>query len=88
MPAQTAELYVNKTKLVTGYGERALGDPVNVMVWLANHQRKTEGLKSGQLVSTGTCTGLEKVKPGDVIELRCGIVGTITVTLKDAQENP
>jgi len=88
LPTQTAELYINRTKLVTGYGERALGDPINVMVWLANHQRKTEGLKSGQLVSTGTCTGLEKVKPGDIIELRCGSVGVITVTLEDAPGKP
>lgn len=84
LPSQIIELYVNNTKLVTGYGERALGDPVNVMVWLANHQRKTEGLKSGQIVSTGTCTGLEKVKPGDHIEIRCGVVGAITVVLENA----
>ena len=36
---------------------------MNVMVWLANQQsQRGAGLRQGMCVSTGTCTGLDKVK--------------------------
>ena len=42
----------------------ALGDPLNVLLWLANQQSaEGRGLKSGEVVSTGTCTGLDPVPP-------------------------
>jgi len=52
-----------------------------VMVWLANQQRRKGGLRAGSVVSTGTCTGLHKVKPGDNIRLSCGIVGDVSASL-------
>ena len=76
-----AELYVNEKKVASGSGEKALGDPINVMVWLANQQRRKGGLRAGSVVSTGTCTGLHKVKPGDNIRLSCGIVGDVSASL-------
>jgi len=80
----SAELYVNDIKVASGSGEKALGDPVNVMVWLANQQRKKGGLRSGSVVSTGTCTGLHKVKSGDSIRLVCGALGDVTAMLESA----
>ena len=76
-----AELYVNDKKVASGSGEKALGDPINVMVWLANQQRRRGGLRAGSVVSTGTCTGLYKVKPGDNIRLSCGIIGDVSASL-------
>ena len=71
-------------RVASGSGEKALGDPVNVMLWLANQQRKKEGLRSGSVVSTGTCTGLHKVKSGDSIRLVCGAIGDVTAMLESA----
>ncbi len=42
-----------------GTGEAMMGDPVNAVVWFANHMAgKGIGLKAGQFVSTGSCTGV------------------------------
>ena len=77
-----AELYVNEKKVASGSGKKALGDPINVMVWLANQQRRRGGLRAGSVVSTGTCTGLFRVKPGDNIRLSCGIIGNVSASLE------
>ncbi len=63
-----------------GEGARALGDPMNVMVWLANQQsRRGAGLTRGICVSTGTCTGLDKVKPGDHVVADFGCLGAVQI---------
>ena len=66
-----------------GTGDRALGDPMNVLLWLAN-QQSTEGrgLKSGEIVSTGTCTGLDPVLPGDRVHADFGHLGTVEISFE------
>ncbi len=62
-------LRINGVEKDRGPGSRALGDPMNVMVWLANQQSKFgRGLKAGEVITTGTCTGFEAIHPGDVID--------------------
>lgn len=62
-------LRINGIEKDRGPGSRALGDPMNVMVWLANQQSKFgRGLKAGEVITTGTCTGIEAIHPGDVID--------------------
>jgi 2-keto-4-pentenoate hydratase len=64
----------------TGTGERALGDPLNVLLWLANQQSAAgRGLKSGEIVSTGTCTGLDPVLPGDRVRADFGDLGAVEI---------
>lgn len=42
-----------------GTGAGMMGDPVNALVWFVNHMSaKGVGLKAGQFVSTGSCTGV------------------------------
>jgi 2-keto-4-pentenoate hydratase len=67
----------------TGTGDRALGDPLNVLLWLAT-QQSTEGrgLKSGEIVSTGTCTGLDPVLPGDRVQADFGDLGTVEISFE------
>lgn len=80
----TCELYVNGVRRAEGNGARALRDPFNVLVWLANHLRQRgEALPAGSVVSTGTCTGLIAVAPGDVLEGRFAGIGSVSVTLTD-----
>ncbi|RPI35320.1 MAG: hydratase, partial [Hyphomicrobiaceae bacterium] len=59
------------------------GDPMNVMVWLANQQSGFgRGLKAGDIVSTGTCTGLADVAPGDVVVADFGSLGCVELMLQ------
>jgi len=65
-----------------GSGARALGDPMNVMVWLANQQSSLgRGLKAGDIVATGTCTGLDEVRPGDHVLADFGRLGRVELLL-------
>ena len=67
----------------TGTGARALGDPLNVLVWLANQQSAAgRGLKAGEIVSTGTCTGLDPVTPGDRAQADFGALGTVEISFE------
>jgi 2-keto-4-pentenoate hydratase len=67
----------------TGTGARALGDPMNVLLWLANQQSAAgRGLKSGEIVSTGTCTGLDPARPGDRVQADFGELGTVEIAFE------
>jgi 2-keto-4-pentenoate hydratase len=71
---------VNGALRGTGTGDCALGDPINVLVWLANQlSAQGHGLKAGEIVSTGTCTGLDPVLPGDSVCADFGGLGTIEI---------
>ncbi len=64
-----------------GTGARALGDPLAVMVWLANQQSaRGRGLKAGEIVSTGTCTGLDAVSAGQRARAEFGVLGVVETT--------
>jgi 2-keto-4-pentenoate hydratase len=74
-------LTINGALRGEGRGERALGDPLNVLVWLANRQSAVgRGLKAGDIVSTGTCTGLAAVHPGDAAQADFGDLGRVEVS--------
>ena len=74
---------INGIKKGFGTGSRALGDPRNVVLWLANHlSARGIGLKAGEIVSTGTCTGLDAVHPGDVALADFGPLGAVEISFK------
>ncbi|MFV0294537.1 MAG: 2-keto-4-pentenoate hydratase [Hyphomicrobiaceae bacterium] len=69
---------INGTEKGGGTGRCALGDPLNVLLWLANHlSSRRLALKAGEIVSTGTCTGLDPVHPGDVARADFGTLGAV-----------
>ena len=54
---------------------------MNVMVWLATQQsRFGRGLKAGDIVSTGTCTGIDMIKPGDDVVADFGSLGRVEIS--------
>lgn len=74
-------LTVNGMRRGSGTGSRALGHPLNVLLWLANQQSALgRGLRAGEIVSTGTCTGLDPVTPGDRVAADFGSLGTVEIT--------
>jgi 2-keto-4-pentenoate hydratase len=75
-----ATMTINGTVCGSGTGERALGHPMNVLLWLANQQSAQDrGLKAGEIVATGTCTGLDPVSPGDRVRADFGALGTVAI---------
>ena len=83
LKTQRVSIRINGEQRGQGEGARALGDPMNVLVWLANQQsRFGRGLKVGDIVSTGTCTGLDGVKPGDGVVADFGSLGCVEIMLE------
>ena len=67
--AQGVALSVNGAVAVqhAAWGNPA-GDPLRLLVWLANEgARSLGGLRAGQWVTTGSCTGTIMVAPGTVV---------------------
>jgi len=56
-----------------GTGALVLGHPLIALTWLANEvSRRGEGLRAGDLVAAGTCTGLHFVSGGSTVEADFG----------------
>jgi len=83
LKARPVAMVINGALRGNGTGARALGDPMNVLLWLANQQSaEGRGLKSGDIVSTGTCTGLDPVRPGDRVQADFGDFGTVEIVFE------
>ena len=51
------------------------------LTWLANELSRTGvGLKAGQMISTGTLTGMLAPKPGETYVADFGAFGTVTLS--------
>lgn len=80
--AQKVELWVNGALRVGKTGSHTLGDPFGVMPWIVEHcARRTGGLKSGDLVTTGSWTGMESVVPGDSVLARFPGIGEASLKI-------
>jgi 2-keto-4-pentenoate hydratase len=63
-----------------GTGADALGDPVNVLEWTINRLSKDGvGLDAGQLISTGTMTGVVHVEAGQTAIGDFGSLGQVEI---------
>jgi 2-keto-4-pentenoate hydratase len=81
--AHRVTMTINGTLRGEGTGSRALGDPLNVLLWLANHQSAAgRGLRAGEIVSTGTCTGLDPIHAGDIAQADFGELGTVEIAFE------
>ena len=67
---------------VDGVGGNPSGDPLLPVVWLANRLPKLGlYLRAGEIVTTGSCTGLLFVKPGAAIAATFEGLGTASLDL-------
>lgn len=67
-------------KQYTGHGKNVLGDPRVALTWLANELRELGvTLKTGQIVTTGTCHPPLPIQAGDRFEADFGLLGTVSV---------
>jgi 2-keto-4-pentenoate hydratase len=74
-------LEIGGKTLVDKTGGCPSGDPIVAVVWLANHLTgRCGGLKAGQIVTTGSCTGMPFAQPGDRAVATFDHLGTAEVT--------
>ena len=84
LAAHEVKLSLNGDLREEGVGARALGHPINVLQWLANKQSQTgRGLVKGEIVSTGTCTGVLGVAPGDHVIADFGQLGCVEINFTE-----
>ncbi|WP_448206638.1 2-keto-4-pentenoate hydratase [Azospirillum sp. sgz302134] len=75
-------LDVDGTRKVETVGGNSAGEPVRLLVWMANvGTRSLGGLKAGDVVTTGSSTGTVFVKPGSRTVATFGTMGTIELTV-------
>ena len=77
-------LTVNGKKSLEQVGGHPTGDPLGVAVVLANIWREKGGVRAGQFVTCGSCTGLKFLKPGDVCSVKFEGLGSAEVTFTKA----
>ena len=65
-----------------GTGTHAVGNPLRLLAWLANHVRLRGGLAAGAVVTTGAWLGLHPVAPGDEVVVDFPAIGSARISLQ------
>jgi 2-keto-4-pentenoate hydratase len=74
------DLYVNEYFIKSGVGSAAMGHPLTSLTWLVNWARRHgRPVHSGEVISTGTCTGHCFAARGDVVSADFGDLGIVQV---------
>jgi 2-keto-4-pentenoate hydratase len=80
IPRHPVRLTIDGVVKGEGTGSDALGDPRNVLDWVVEKLRAAGvGLKQGQILSTGTCTGVIPFARGQTAVADFGALGRIEV---------
>ena len=80
LAGQPVIVRVNGEVASEGAGSNVLGDPWNVMVWLANHlSERGMTLEAGHVVTTGSAADVVQCEPGDTVTADFGPIGTAEV---------
>ena len=80
LAGQPAIVRVNGEVASEGAGSNVLGDPWNVMVWLANHLgARGLTLEAGHVVTTGSAADVVQCQPGDTVTAEFGPIGRAEV---------
>jgi 2-keto-4-pentenoate hydratase len=71
---------VNGVEATRGSGANVLGSPLQALHWLANALAQMgRGLAAGDLVTTGCCTDILELAPGDAASADFGPLGSVHV---------
>ena len=73
-------LTVNGATVLEQVGGHPTNDPLGIAVALVNMMRAQNGVRAGQFVTCGSCTGLKFLQPGDVCGVRFAGLGAAEVT--------
>jgi len=81
LAALPVRVAVNGRDRRLGTGAEVMGDPILAVVWLANRLNALgTGLAAGEMVSSGTCTGMLAPQAGDAVTARFGDLPPVQVT--------
>jgi len=68
--------------MASGTGVAVLGHPLNSLLWLATAlSKRGQPLRKGEIILTGTCTGITKVAPGQLFQGRFGDFPAVEIRL-------
>jgi len=82
LTALPVQAVVDGVAVANGSGAVVLGHPLNALLWLATALGKRGSrLRSGEIIFTGTCTGITKVAPGQVFHGRFADLPPVEVRL-------
>jgi 2-keto-4-pentenoate hydratase len=82
LAAMPVRAMVDGVTVASGTGAMVLGHPLNALAWLAETlRRRGSRLRAGEVVLTGTCTGITKVTPGQTFTGRFGDLLSVQVQL-------
>ena len=83
LAAHAVRLEIDGEPRAEGTGALVLGHPLNVLTWFVNRSTASgRTLPSGQIVSTGTTTGLVTLEPGQRARADFGILGTVELCFR------
>lgn len=86
MCEEQVEAYINGKLVSTGSGKNALGDPINVLVWLTNHlSARGKTLKSGELIATGLICDMLIAETGATMRADFSSIGSVSMHIKSDQ---
>jgi len=79
---QRAQLWINGALDKEATGVHPYGNPIRLLPWLAAHcAARCGGLRAGDIITTGTWTGMQFVAPGAQVIARFPGIGEASVTL-------
>jgi 2-keto-4-pentenoate hydratase len=79
---QSARLTVDGKEVASAVGGNAAGHPRRLLAWLANHRaRRGRGIAAGDIVTTGTHTGLVFIAAGGTATAQFAGIGEASLTL-------
>jgi 2-keto-4-pentenoate hydratase len=71
---------LNGTVAATNTAAEVMGNPVNSLVWIANHLgARGLGLRAGDIVMTGSVSTLLRPRAGDTVRATCTRLGSVAV---------
>jgi len=74
---------INERESASGHsGMSIFGNPFGAVAWLANHKNfRDRGLKAGDVITTGTCTGMTPLRASDHAYADLGRLGQLSMRL-------
>jgi 2-keto-4-pentenoate hydratase len=85
LAAHEVRLEIDGRAKATGTGALALGHPLNSLAWFVNrYTARGRTLPAGQIVTTGSTTGLVILEPGQIATGDFGVLGRVSVRFRSS----
>jgi len=83
LPDVQVELKVDGVAIRRGSGVDVMGHPITPLLWLAEERRRNGfGLAAGEMISTGSCTGMLPARAGQNVRVTFGSDAIVDITFE------